>query len=276
MRVIGIDGGRANTKAVAANNMLKMPSMISEWYERPLSKGGNYELELESGKYFVGDLAKEGYFRTTNAAKEKIHQELKLFAITSAAALEASGDIAIVTGVPVNSHLQGIKSQLSSFLLGRYRGGLNSRPFDFRVQRVEVVPEGAAAFWGYMLSASGNLLKDPAGTWRVVDVGSKTVNTCCIVDQRYLNRESGTLPYGCYDYDNSHTKDKAFFARRIAGDLKRIWSDYQDSDQVLLSGGGALLLENELRRHFDQVRMVPDPLMANAQGFFRMGMAKWQ
>ena len=269
LTIISIDTGRANTKVIAPNMSIQFPSIVSEWYERTLSKGGDYELELNGHKYFAGELAREGYCRTINASRSKIHEEMRLLFVTALATVNPPGETIIVTGVPVDQHQEDIKREIRQYLRGSHEGSINGRPFKFYVKALEICPEGASAYWDYVLDDKGSIVKDTSGTYRIVDIGSKTINVATIINQRYLNRESFTLDYGCYDYLNAKNKDSGQFFKRIWGDLMQRWSDYLETDKVLFSGGGSLLLVD----HIGQI--IPDPLMANARGFRKLGVAKW-
>ena len=269
LTVISIDTGRSHTKVIAPNVTLKFPSIISEWYERPLSKGGDYELEYQ-GKHFIGELAREGYFRSINAESSKIHLDMKLLFITALAIVNPTGDTVIVTGVPVNQHLEDIKKEMRQYLRGSHEGKLNGKEFRFTVKALEICPEGAAAYWDYVLDDRGNIVKDTSGTYRIIDIGSRTINVATIINQMYLNRESFTLDYGCYDYEHAKVKDTKLFYRRITNDIMKRWSDYRESDKVLFSGGGSLLLKEYIRDN-----VIDDPVFANARGFRKLGCAKW-
>ena len=269
LSVISIDTGRSHTKVIAPNMQVKFPSIISEWYERPLSKGGDYELEY-NGKYFVGELAREGYFRSINAESSKIHLDMKLLFITALASVNPQNETIIVTGVPVDMHIEDIKKDMRHYLKGIHEGKLNGKEFQFTVKALEICPEGAAAYWDYVLDNQGNIAKDTSGVYRIIDIGSRTINVATIINQMYLNRESFTLDYGCYDYEHAKVKDTKLFYRRIMNDVMKRWSDYRESDKVLFSGGGSLLLKEHIRDN-----VIDDPVFANARGFRKLGVAKW-
>ena len=270
LSIISIDTGRSHTKVIAPNMQVKFSSIISEWYERPLSKGGDYELEYQ-GKYFVGELAKEGYFRTINTSSNKIHEDMKLLFITALAAINSPNETIIVTGVPVDHHIEDIKKDMRHYLKGTHEGKLNGKEFKFTVKALEICPEGAAAYWDYVLDNHGNIIRDTTGTYRIIDIGSRTINVATIINQMYLNRESFTLDYGCYDYEHAKVKDKKLFYKRIINDVRKRWTDYKESDRVLFSGGGSLLLGGEITDN----NIIADPVFANARGFRKLGVAKW-
>ncbi len=134
-----------------------------------------------------------------------------------------------------------------------------------------------------MLNDDGGL----ANTWlakqrvRVVDIGSRTVNYCTINQRQYVDRDSGTLGYGIMELHNAEAApgdaSKEQFARRVAADLSKRWLRYDPgTDLVLLTGGGALLLERWLRQHFPVYQLADDALFANAAGYYKMGVARCQ
>lgn len=269
LSILAIDTGRSSIK-VAGEEEIQFPSIISEWYERPLSKGGDYELFYNGKRYFVGELAKEGYCRTINASQNKIHEEMKVLFITAVAAAEIKDGV-IVTGVPVDQHAADTKKELRGYLKGTHQGMINNKPFQFDIKALEICPEGAAAYWDYMLNNQGKIVKNANGTFRVIDIGSKTINVATIIDQYYLNRESFTLDYGCYDIIHAKNLDYKQFYKRIMGDIMQRWSEYKETDKVLFSGGGSLLLKDYI-----QYKITDNPVFANARGFYKLGVTKWR
>ena len=69
---------------------------------------------------------------------------------------------------------------------------------------------------------------------------------------------------------------KEQFARKIKGDISKIWLTYQaDSDIVVLGGGGALRLGKQLQEQFLITHVTENPIMDDVRGMYEMGVARW-
>jgi PRTRC genetic system protein D len=58
-------------------------------------------------------------------------------------------------------------------------------------------------------------------------------------------------------------------AGQVVAEASQLWNGGATLDAILVSGGGALLLGDLIRRHFRHARMVAEPVFANALGFWR-------
>jgi len=62
------------------------------------------------------------------------------------------------------------------------------------------------------------------------------------------------------------------FAEQVFAQISQLWNQGAAMDTILISGGGANLVGPSLRRHLQRhadVRIIPDPQMANVRGYFR-------
>jgi len=291
MRVIGIDVGRNRVKAVSAIGRLDFPSVVGEWQERNLTSGGNYEVTVDGDRSFIGDLAvRESYCQREMATESKVHQESKILFLSALAVLAKDGEsVNVVTGLPVAQHTPIGKTEFKKLIEGTHRVEVNGQRKNIIINEIGIVPEAGGAYWHTVLDTHGQVSNAfiAGQKVRIVDVGSRTVNFCTIDKREYIDRDSGTLPYGVIELMNADkaSKDdiknigeeaKEHFARRIAADLSKKWLKYvPDNDLVLLTGGGSILLEKYLQRHF-MVNQLVDTVFANAEGFYKMGVAKWQ
>lgn len=290
MQVIGIDVGRNRVKAVSSAGRVDFPSVVGEWQERNLSNGGNYEVTVDDKHLFVGDLAiRESYCLREMATASKVHEESRILFLTALALLTRDGEaVNVVTGLPVAQHTPTGKAEFKNLLEGVHRVVINGKRKTIIINDIGIVPEAGGAYWHTVLDDHGHISNAfiVQQKVRIVDVGSRTVNYCTIDKREYIDRDSGTLPYGVIELmnadkgsreDESNVGDevKSHFSRKIAGDLSKKWLKYQsDNDLVLLTGGGSIFLGNHLSRHF-MVNQLVDTVYANAEGFYKMGMARW-
>lgn len=58
-------------------------------------------------------------------------------------------------------------------------------------------------------------------------------------------------------------------AGQVISEAGQLWNGAANLDAILVSGGGALLLGEYVKRHFRHARVVDDPVFANATGFWK-------
>lgn len=267
--MIGIDVGRASVKVAGdSDRNFAFPSVVGEARDLRLGDDGDYRVSIDGQSYFVGALAEESFARREMATESKVTPETAVLFLT-ALALAGGGDVA--TGLPVSHHSPDGKAALERLLWGAHRVTVNGATSVVKVERLTIVPEGAASFWGMVLNDEGRIVR-PGLTGkrvRVLDLGSRTVNYVTLIGGKYLDRESGTLGYGCLELD--HVAD-AQLTRRIIGDLAKHLADLRPSDDFLLTGGGALRLGSYFRRDYPNSETVNDPVYANAIGYRKLGV----
>lgn len=151
---------------------------------------------------------------------------------------------------------------------------------------------------------------DLAGRVGVIDVGGKTTNILSVSRMRELSRETTSLSLGGWDavralrdflsahYPGLEVRDhqlaEAIVARRInyygqpvdlgpaveaalapmaeqiiAG-ATQLWNGGATLDAILIAGGGALLFGERIKRHFRHAIVAPDPVFANAVGYWKL------
>ena len=149
-----------------------------------------------------------------------------------------------------------------------------------------------------------------SGTVGVIDVGGKTTNLLSAHKFSSIGRETSSVSVGawgvaravrehlanvCPDLElRDHRLMDAITARQVKyfgepvdlgqvvddalepmaeqviAEATQLWNGAASLDQVLITGGGALLLGDHLRAHFRHARVVEDPIWANAVGFWKL------
>jgi plasmid segregation protein ParM len=277
MQFIGIDVGRDSVKVASENKNFKFKSKVSEWRPRRLVNDDKYEVELDGQKYFIADLADEGFYEREMMLESKIHFETKLLFL-SALALTVNNSnekYCIVTGLPVKQHVDNTKKELNDLLKGSYSVVINNQAVNLNLGEVWVVPEGAASAWDLVLNEQGKLLPSPllVGKVRVIDIGSRTINYCTLEKLKYIDRESGTFDYGCVVLQNADINSYEEFVRKLIGDLSKVWLTLKPTDTVVITGGGSVLLREYLKPHFPVVYFGDE--FSNARGYYKMGRLRW-
>lgn len=270
MNIVSIDTGRDSIKPL---NKKQFRSVVGDWQKRNLSNDGNYEVEINNEKYFVGDLAlSESVACREMATESKIHIETKILFLTALGLTATEENPFIITGVPIRQFTTETKENLEKLLCGNYIIRINNFPVKrICVNSITIAPEGGASFW-YALSKNQSL---EIGKKRIVDIGSRTINYATIDGKKYINKDSDTLQYGCLKLkDDRITLEQ--LAHKIVADLSKAWLEYDpDNDLILLTGGGSILLGDILKRHFKKCQLIDDPIFSNVQGYYRMGVEKW-
>ncbi|MCS7226785.1 MAG: ParM/StbA family protein [Gloeomargarita sp. SKYB31] len=63
-------------------------------------------------------------------------------------------------------------------------------------------------------------------------------------------------------------------ADQILAEASQLWNGGATLDAILVTGGGALLLGQYIRRHFRHAMTVEDPVFANARGYWRLAQRR--
>jgi len=71
------------------------------------------------------------------------------------------------------------------------------------------------------------------------------------------------------DVVNAHISNTA---QSIMGEIKSRWSKEGDVDLILLTGGGCILLREELKKISHTVKIMPGAQRANARGYYKYGL----
>lgn len=278
-KYIGIDVGRKLTKVATEHGVKVFPSVVGEYREMKIGSTRDYVTSIDGQRYFVGDMADESYYRREMSTESKIHEETKTLFLTALATTGVGifDEFTVATGLPVTQHDEETKAKLNALLRGNFQVSLNGGPEKMiRVERLAIVPEGAATFYNELLDDEGKIRRQELlryGSLLVIDVGSRTVNYVELVGGRYRDRNSGTLPYGAKELDlRDSVEARHAFARRIVGDLSERLPDLSHVEKFLLTGGGTKKIGCYLQQMLNNAEVVSDPITANVCGFRKLGM----
>ena len=143
----------------------------------------------------------------------------------------------------------------------------------------------------------------------VVDVGGKTTNLLSVDQLTEIGRQTSSVSVGAWDVaravrayladtcpdlevrdhqlmqaiaakrikyfgepvDLSDVVDAALepMAEQVIAEATQLWSGAAGLDAILVTGGGALLIGDRIKRHFQHAQVVEQPVWANAIGFWR-------
>ena len=271
MQIVAIDVGRSAVKVISGGNETYFPSKVGEARDMDIGENGDYVVTVNGQDFFVGDMSMESYTQREMATKAKMHDESKILFATGLATVVYDPVVYVTTGLPIDLHGQH-KAAMANFLQGQYHVTLNGVEKSFLVKEVGIIPEGAGIYWRLQ-----NFDKK-SNTIRVLNLGSRTINALTVKKGRFWDKESVCLDWGMFEMDVARDSltMKEQFARKIRGDISKAWLSYrQDSDIVVIGGGGVLRLSEQLKDQFLVTHVTENPIMDDVRGMYEMGVTKW-
>ncbi len=321
--IIGLDIGYGYTKAVGDGALVTFPSVVGQAekirYESDLAaRNGRRDIHLVTGEgeRFVGALALlQSRVKWTPRERDRATSTLATLAQAAFSELGASGEVRLVTGLPVEWYSDRDK------LAGQLRGRHAIRRVDGECATVEVVdvlvvPQPFGSFFALILDERGAIANEELARGRVgvLDIGVYTTDFILADCLRYVEPASGSLTtamarvyelVGRAIQDTHglrldlHQVDQALragsvsvygapqdisglvaphldaVANEILSKAGTLWGDARDLAAVLVTGGGALALGERVARRYPHALVVPDANTANVRGFHRYGRRKW-
>lgn len=220
--------------------------------------------------------------------------------------------LSIATGLPVD-HMADANS-LKEALIGQHKIETNSSSFIANITDCMVMPQPYGTIYNKMLTTKGDVEDCYTYTKTgVVDVGTYTVDATVDDDGEYIDTLSGSAESGVYlvqdvlssvyerDYRSKPDHKtiehiirtgclrvkgeavnyKAELAEAVAplrdATIRLIsnkWGNTNQIDVIWLSGGGAALVADDIKRLYPQARLVDDFQTANARGYLNYALFK--
>ena len=270
IQIIPIDCGRNTVKLL---NNQSFRSVVGDWHHREISDNEEYEVIInDKEKHFVGQLALDESFAPIEmSTASKIHEQTRVLFLTGVGLSleEDDSDLYICTGVPVDQFNATTKSALENLLFGKYDIQINGEHKKFCINNLNIIPESVASFQ-YALSKDENL---SIGKKRIIDLGSLTVNYSSMNGSKFVTRDSGTLAFGSIKLKGNQI-DNSQYVGKIVAELSQRFTDYEISDRVLLTGGGALQFGDLFKKYYPNCSVLDNCVYANVEGYHRMGVKK--
>lgn len=277
-KLLAIDLGRGFVKGKTLEKEFKFVSLIDQAVSLTIYEKleGDMVLEDSDGNsYFIGDLAfrdGKGLKRKPTTDAKATDDTMRLFYAGLYRAGIKSGPVTIMTGVPKSNIETGDHQNLKSRIEGTHRFKINGEQCEVHVVKCFVTVEGGIIY-NYLQSM--NMINDNAKKIRVIDPGAYTTNFATYtrnLDGRwiYTNGESGTITRG-WENDGSGSEDVEVnptqLADMLSSNLQRTWTKNNDFP-TFLAGGGAIKLEEAMKKYFPQIHAITDSQMANVRGYF--------
>lgn len=267
---LGIDCGNHGVKVCGEHGLLQFNSSLGESREINLKQVHGqddmvYEYQGECG--FAGSLAMfESEFSGSIMGCTKAHRDSKIRALLAIHRYCTvynlqENQFDIVTGQPVSTHNINEKEKLKGMLKGEHTIKVNGVEKSFNINRVEIAAECASSYW------SSN---PKEGLARIIDVGSGTVNYATILEGRFIDKDSHTIPFGV---NTNKTNNLKLLSRGIVTQVLKKWNP---DDQVYVIGGVAETILPHLKEYFSNIEVLypiynqqyVNPVYANAIAFY--------
>lgn len=270
---LGIDAGGYEVKTVGPKGTDKFLSCLGEYRERNIiQKHSDDDMIWE----YNGHILKRG-FAAALALHEsdtacsvmgttKLHEDALVRILLAIHRATDDTRLRVMVGTPITSHGRD-KASIKAMVEGRHTITVNGHKKTFVIDRCEVALEGGVAFWG---------APDYMGTVRIIDAGSGTFNLATLLDKRYKDRESTTLPYG----GETGNVTTASMSRVVCAEAIKRW---HPQDMVWVIGGAAEALAPYIQRVFPNATVFYPrhtacgvtrqlaPVFANAVGMYELG-----
>lgn len=263
MKVLGIDSGRHKVKGTDGNRRISFSSYIGEYRELNLEREMSSEdriVEMGNRKYYVGPVARdESWDGVQSFLTSKVNFDTLLLTLTAVNGLVESGDeIRLVVGHPVANHKPNEKEAMRKMLLGRHSISVNGRYRVFDITDVIVTSECAVATY---------LLPEKHPIAHGIDAGGATTNFVTWKKGMWIDRLSGTLPFGL---DNTHLSMERF-ARLSSIEISKSIHTFQGP--IYTMGGVANELAHALKLYVPNLPIIPleEGLFANATAYYKVG-----
>ncbi len=208
--------------------------------------------------------------------------------------------ITLMVGLPLGAlgdEARTIGAEMRGWLTGEHTWQANDTPHCVTVEQVLVTSQATAALYDYVLDDDGRFLPNRASHLNeeigVVSVGFNTLELMVIREKRPLARFTGGSKHGVrallqtmngggtYSLGELDDRLRAGMADGVAlelwlsgvsGQIEKQWGDrWRGFAQVVVVGGGALLLRGQLTAYFHGKCAIPDePVLAVARGMHKL------
>lgn len=274
---LGIDAGNFKVKVAGEYGLLCFHSALGESREINLQQVHGEDdmiFEYEGVTGFAGSLALyESEFGGSLMGETKAHRDTKLRTLiaihrysTIYNTKESSFDI--ILGQPISTHKHNEKEKLKKMLRGEHVVTVNGVEKSFHINNVEICAECASSYWS----------NPKEGLVRIIDIGSGTVNYATILNQRFIDKDSNTIPFGVSTNKSSSLPS---LVRGVATQTLKKWNQ---NDEVYVIGGIAEQMQPHLKEYFPNTEVLfpiynqqyANPIFANAIAFYYVAVSIYE
>lgn len=279
MTIIGIDQGNSDYKT---SNLITFPSKVSTIGNLLNSK----PFIIDSQNYYIGDGSHDPEYRKIN---KKNIKPLFLYAIFRAT---QDTNVKVVIGLPLSQYKQD-KDQMKHIIMSFRNSQVTFQNITRRIaiEDCEVYPEGVSTEDGIHIDLGGR-------TTDISEIQNRRVNESFSIPMgilslyiQYINLINSKYGLDLKPEDapgiiergltiDNESVDVSFalgafksFVEKLVNELKTAFS--LSTKPVKIMGGGGQLLFRPIKNRIPQARLVSNPVFANAQNFYEVGVSKW-
>lgn len=264
-----------------------------------LSVLGSRMLNIDGVDYYIGNGTQTSEFDKTDSEINKVCTIYNLYITNN------EQDFKLCVGLPVSQYKEQ-KDKLRENILdyNKSKVYVNEKTFDFGISDVYVVMQGVSSLY---------TLEEILGDYIVIDIGGLTIDVSFVsftnttsqlimfdtwyqgvrtlyskvmemvnnkfklkLDNSYAEK---ILQTGYLNIDGEAVSCD-FLKFYLQGYVDKIVQDIilkypTRTSQIVLTGGGAILMCNSFKRYFPKLRVIDDPQFANAFGYHVIGCHKF-
>lgn len=211
---------------------------------------------------------------------------------------EIASPLTLLAGLPLGTLDDGkVTADIKGWLLGEHTWFAGDTSQTAIIDQVLVTAQATAALYDYVLDENGRFQPDRAGQLQeevgIISVGFNTLEMMVIRDKKPVTRFTGGSKHGVRSLLQTMNEngvyslgelDERLRAGSLANDAAALWlsgiygqieqqwgNRWRQLAQVVIVGGGALLLRTQLTSYFRGKCHIPDdPILAVARGMYKM------
>ncbi|MCP4536645.1 MAG: ParM/StbA family protein [Chloroflexi bacterium] len=304
IKLYGPKGGLTLQSAVSINGNQTVRRMDGLRTARP-----PLCIETAAGSFYVGDNAHDWGRPVENLDFERLNGSPEMLALFLGAMTryETNGAINLIVGLPIaalsGDDAAATRRTVRSFLRGSHTWLADGVEHTLTVENATVTSQPVGALFDYLLTDDGTMPPEKRILFTkrelgVLGIGMNTVDLLVIRDRKPVQRFTAGKTAGVrrllelLNQDGLYSmaeldallRRKALdvsqklpvWEREVLGIVERQWGrTFRRFANVVVVGGGAILLRNTLLTRFGTKAFVPDdPVIATARGLFKYVMMK--
>ncbi len=193
-----------------------------------------------------------------------------------------------------------VAGDVRAWMTGTHSWQANGELYQVQVQTVKITSQATGALFDYLLDAQGGFIPANKGHIKkelgIMSIGFNTVELLVVQDsapvQRFTAGSTNGVrrlfellnPFGLYSLGELDTQVRlgnlpsgealTVWEREVSGQVERVWGTaWRRFANIILVGGGAVLLQGPLTKRFNGKAMMPDqPVMAIARGLHKLAL----
>ncbi|MCG2786453.1 MAG: ParM/StbA family protein [Anaerolineae bacterium] len=307
-KLYGAPGGLQVLSQVATNGSQHLVNTIGlRQRQRPL------EIKTEHGSFYIGEGAHDYGRPVENLDFDRLTGAPEMRALLYGSLTRyqmAYGPLRIPIVMMVGLPLQMMSgdaakeftNQVRTWLKGTHTWLADGQPQQVEIAEVKINPQPVGALFDHVLDESGNFIPERAGLLKqevgILSVGFNTLELLVVRDRAPVERFTAGQtvgvrrllellnPGGSYSLGELDTQLRAghldiaaalpVWAREVNGEIEKRWgAAFKRFARVIVVGGGALLLKDNLTRQFNGKALVADdPVLSISRGLYKLLLMK--